>query len=193
MRGIRVNGVSTMIQKAGAATIADLYRIEEKAELVNGEIIIMSPASAGHNRASGKIYRSLLAYEEQTGNGFAFTDNVGFIVDLPHRQSFSPDASYYFGEFNEKEFIDGAPAFAVEVRSPDDFGPAAERAIAAKRADYFAAGTQVVWDVDMIREKAIRVYRAPAPDQPTIYAIGDIAEAEPALPGWKLPVADLLR
>jgi Uma2 family endonuclease len=182
-----------MIQKAGGATIADLYRVEEKAELVNGEIVIMSPASAGHGRASAKILQSLLAYEERSGCGFAFGDNVGFIVDLPHRQSFSPDAAYYFGEFNDDEFIDGAPAFAVEVRSPEDFGPVAERAIAAKRADYFAAGTQVVWDVDMIREKVIRVYRAAAPDQPAIYAIGDTAEAEPALPGWTLPMADLLR
>ena len=182
-----------MIQKAGGATIADLYRIEEKAELVNGEIIIMSPASAGHGRASGKILQSLLAYEERTGRGFAFGDNVGFLVDLPHRQSFSPDTAYFYGEFNDDEFVDGAPTFAVEVRSPEDFGPAAEEAMAAKRADYFAAGTQVVWDVDLLREKVIRVYRATAPATPTIYRPGDTAEAEPALPGWALPVADLLR
>jgi hypothetical protein len=34
--------------------------------------------------------------------------------------------------------------FAVEVRSEDDYGPAAEKALAAKRADDFAAGTRVV-------------------------------------------------
>jgi hypothetical protein len=45
----------------------------------------------------------------------------------------------------------------------------------------------------MIRDKVVRVYRASAPDQPTIYGDGEIAEAEPALPGWKLPVAELLR
>ena len=50
--------------------------------------------------------------------------------------------------------------------------------MAAKRTDYFAAGTQVVWDVDLIREKVIRVYRASAPEQPTIYRPGDSAEAE---------------
>ena len=181
-----------MIQRAGGATIADLYRVEEKAELVNGEIITMSPASAGHGRVSGRILRSLLAYEERTERGYAFGDNVGFIVELPHRQSFSPDAAYFFGEFNDDDFLHGAPAFAVEVRSPEDFGPAGERAIVAKRADYFAAGTQVVWDVDLIRDKVIRVYRAAAPDHPTIYRPGDTAEAEPALPGWTLAVNDLL-
>src|SRR6184192_2829556 len=122
-----------MIQAKPAATIADLYRVPEKAELVNGEIVIMSPASARHGRVSGRIYRSLLQYEETTGIGCAFPDNVGFVVDLPHRQSFSPDAAYLFAQFNEDEFIDGAPDFAAEVRSPEDFGPIAERALAAKR------------------------------------------------------------
>jgi len=182
-----------MIQAKGAATIADLYRVRAKAELVNGEIVIMSPASAGHGRVSGRIFQSLLEYEERTGQGYAFPDNVGFVVDLPHRQSFSPDAAYFFGPINDDEFVDGAPTFSAEVRSPEDFGPAAELALAAKRDDYFAAGTQVVWDVDMVREKVIRVYRATAPNEPAIYGVGDIAEAEPAVPGWTMPVENLTR
>jgi Uma2 family endonuclease len=182
-----------MIQSNRRATVADLNNVEEKAELVNGEIQIMSPASAGHGRWSGRIFQSLLQYEEQTGRGYAFPDNVGFLVSLPNRQSFSPDAAYFFGTINEHEFVDGAPDFAVEVRSPEDFGPLAEQTLAAKRADYFAAGTQVVWDVDMLRDKVIRVYRAAAPKEPTVYGVGDVADAEPALPGWKFAVAALLR
>lgn len=182
-----------MIQPRPAATIADLYGVDQKAELVSGEIVLMSPASAGHGRVSGKIFQSLLEYEERTGRGYAFPDNVGFIVDLPHRQSFSPDAAYFFGTINEQEFVDGPPAFAAEVRSPEDFGPAAEQSLAAKRADYFAAGTLVVWDVDTIRDKVVRVYRSTAPEEPTIYTAGDTAEAEPAVPGWTMPVTTLLR
>ena len=49
--------------------------------------------------------------------------------------------------------------FAVEVRSENDYGPEAELALARKRADYFAAGTQVVWDVDVLRTGEIRAYR----------------------------------
>ncbi len=183
-----------MIQTKGTATVADLYRVQEKAELINGEIVIMSPANTGHGRAAGYIYMSLVKYEELTGLGIAIPDNAGFLCDLPHRQSFSPDAAYFFGTYKEDEFIDGAPAFAAEVRSPEDFGPATEREMAAKRADYFAAGTQVVWDVDSLRARVIRVYRASAaPDEPTVYRVGDVAEAEPALPGWKLPVAEVNR
>lgn len=63
--------------------------------------------------------------------------------------------------------------------------------MAAKRADYFAAGTLVVWDVDLDSEWVVRVYRASDPLTPTIYKRGQLAEAEPALPGWTMPVDDL--
>jgi len=91
------------------------------------------------------------------------------------------------------DFVDGAPAFAVEVRSKDDFGAAAEREMAARRADYFSAGTPVVWDVDMLQEHVVRVYRASEPATPTIYRSGERAEAEPAVPGWSMAVDDLVR
>lgn len=64
--------------------------------------------------------------------------------------------------------------------------------MAAKRADYFAAGTKVVWDVDLLSEDVVRVYRSTSPDTPTVYRRGDTAEAEPAVPGWKMQVDDLL-
>jgi Uma2 family endonuclease len=77
------------------------------------------------------------------------------------------------------------------VRSEDDYGPAAEAEMAAKRRDYFAAGTQVVWDVDVLRSEGVNVYRATDPLNATVYRRGQIAEAEPAAPGWKMPVDDL--
>ena len=172
------------------ATVEDLYSVPEngKAELVNGEIVEMPPTGGVSGRASGKIYRSLDDYEQSTKSGYAFPDNVGFAVNLPHRKSFSPDAAFYRGELKGGEFLEGAPIFAVEVRSKNDYGEKAERAIAQKRADYFACGTVVFWDVDVLREKVVRVYRASDPDNPTIYRKGDLAEAEPALPNWRIPV-----
>ena len=132
-----------------------------------------------------KIYISLDAYVEKTGKGLAYPDNAAFIVNLPNRQSFSPDAAYYIGEEKGLKFLEGAPVFAVEVRSEGDYGDWAEQRIAAKRHDYFAAGTLVVWDVDILN-KLVRVYRASDSDHPVIYLSGAIAEAEPAVPGWTL-------
>lgn len=176
------------------ATIEDLYRVPEngKAELIDGEIVRMSPTGGVPGRSGGRIYMSLDDYERRTGRGYAFPDNVGFVVDLPHRGSFSPDAAFHPGPLQGGRFLDGAPIFAVEVRSESDYGEKAEREMAEKRADYFAAGTLVVWDVDVLRERVVRVYRADDPDRPTVYRSGDAAEAEPALPGWTMPVDDLL-
>ena len=112
-------------------------------------------------------------------------------VDLPNRGSFSPDVAYHVGEWTGMKFFNGAPVFAVEVRSEEDYGPKSEAATARKRSDYFAAGTLVGWDVDLLSADVVKVYRAGGPDKPTIYRRGDIAEAEPAVPNWSLPVNDL--
>jgi Uma2 family endonuclease len=173
------------------ATIEDLYKVEGKAELVNGEIILMSPTGQEPGYASREILFSLRQYERQTKRGYAVGDNVGFRVSLPRRKSFSPDASFYVGELKGMKFFKGAPVFAAEVRSEGDYGPKAEEAMARKRADYFAAGTQVVWDVDLLSETPVRVFRAADPENPAAYRRGETAEAEPALPGWTMPVDDL--
>jgi Uma2 family endonuclease len=172
------------------ATIEDLYKVEGKAELVNGEIILMSPTGFLPNYAAGEIFASLREYGKKQKRGRPLTDNAGFVVDLPHRKSFSPDVAFFSGEFTMK-FGEGAPIFAAEVRSSSDYGPRAERQMAQKRADYFAAGTLVVWDVDLLSEDVVRVYRSTDPSAPTVYKHGQVAEAEPALPGWTMPVDDL--
>lgn len=176
------------------ATIEDLYNAPEdgKAEIINGELVLMPPTGGVPGRAGGAIYVSLRDYERRTKSGYAFPDNVGFVVNLPHRRSFSPDAAFYKGELKGGLFLDGPPVFAVEVRSEGDYGPKAEAKMAEKRADYFAAGTLVVWDVDVLRGKLVRVYRANDPESPTIYREGQSAEAEPAVPGWTMPVEEFL-
>jgi Uma2 family endonuclease len=182
-----------MAEVRAGATIDDLYRVEGKAEIVHGELVLMSPTGFLPGRAGGAIFRSLALYEEATGLGYAFPDNVGFLVNLPHRKSFSPDAALYVGEPSGGKFLSGSPLFAAEVRSEDDYGPAAEKRLAAKRADYFAAGTRVVWDADVLRDELVRSYSADRPEEPRVFRRGDVADAEPALPGWSMPVDDLFK
>jgi Uma2 family endonuclease len=175
------------------ATVQDLYEIPEngKAEIINGEIVRIMPTGAMPSRAGGFIYASLLDHERRSRSGHAFPDNTGFIVNLPDRDSFSPDAAWYIGDVGSMKFLEGAPAFAVEVRSENDYGPKAERELAEKRRDYFAAGTLVVWDVDLLGDDVIRVYRYTEAETSTVYKRGDMAEAEPAVPGWRMAVDEL--
>jgi Uma2 family endonuclease len=176
-----------------SATLNDLARVADhgKAELVDGVIVTMSPTGFLPNYVAGEIYASLRDYARRTRAGYGIGDNAGFIVDLPHRQSFSPEAAFYTGKTTGMRFLEGAPIFAVEVRSENDYGRAAERDMADKRADYFTAGTLVVWDVDILSDEIVRVYRADTPTQPTIYRRGGQAEAEPAVPGWSIGVDEL--
>ena len=175
------------------ATIDDLYKVEGKAEIVNGEILIMSPTGSRPGYAGDVITSSLLNYSSQTEFGQAVGDNKAFMVNLPGRKSFSPDAAFYVGPDPGMKFFQGAPVFAVEVRSEGDYGLRAEQQMAAKRAEYFAAGTLVVWDVDLLSDDVVRVYRAGEPETAVIYRRGETAEAEPAVPGWTIPVNNLFR
>ena len=172
------------------ATIEDLYHTpnDGKYELVDGRLVHMSPTGARPGHVAVVIAFHLMLYQKETGRGIAFGDNVGFIVNLPRRRSFSPDAAYaYDAEIDSDDFVEGAPIFAVEVRSKGDYGRAMDAEYAAKRADYFAAGTRIVWDVNP-RAGVIEKYHSGSPDAPTIFRGGEIADAEPALPGWRVAV-----
>ena len=101
------------------ATIEDLYKVDGKAELVNGEIVLMSPTGGKPSMAARAIVLSLYEYERRTKSGYAVTDNAAFKVNLPHRKSFSPDAAFYEGGEPTMKFFEGAPVFAVESASPE--------------------------------------------------------------------------
>ena len=169
-----------------------LYRAEGKAEIVNGEIIKLMSTGDEPNTAAFNVAFSLKLYQRATSLGRAYTDNIGYLVNLPRRKSFSPDASFYAGPRSGMKFLQGAPLFAVEVRSENDYGAKAEQEITQKRRDYFAAGTEVVWDVDLLGEDVVKSYHRDNPDEPRIFRRNEIADAEPALPGWKMPVDELL-
>jgi Uma2 family endonuclease len=176
------------------ATLDDLYRVEGKAELIEGRIHSFMASGDLPSVVAFEIAVHLRAIAKASGCGVAYSDGIGYAVpELPSgRESFSPDASYHVGPrpANRMRFIEGAPVFAVEVRSENDYGEAAADQMAAKRADYFAAGTRVVWDVDPVTE-TVAVYRADAPLQPVVYRRGDVAEAEPAVPSWRMAVAEM--
>jgi Uma2 family endonuclease len=175
------------------ATLDDLLRTEDKAELINGTIVHCMPTGHRPGTIAFRIARKLADYADTQG-GVVHAHNVGYSVPelLSGREAFSPDCSYYTGPIpdDEMKFINGAPDFAVEVRSDGDYGVAAELDMSAKRADYFEAGTAVVWDVDPV-DKLVRKYLADGTMQE--FKSGDTADAVPAVPGWILSIDVLFR
>ena len=170
--------------------VQQLIEVEGKAEIVDGRVVESGPEGGKPSYAAGRIFLALSFYEESNG-GFAFGDNAGFLCDSPTRKSFSPDAAFYIGPEPEMGFLPVPPVFAVEVRSENDYGPQAEREMAQKRADYFAAGTLVVWDVDMQNEELVAKYTATEPMRAQVFRRGEECDAEPAVVGWKMVVDGL--
>ena len=105
-------------------------------------------------------------------------------TNLPHREAFGP--TRHIGPRMGCDFRRRAEA--VEVRSENDMAGLPEKMQEKRRPlcvrDAGCVGRLAQSDV-------IKVYRASDPDHPTIYRHGDIAEAEPAVPGWRMAVDDL--
>ena len=88
------------------ATIDDLYRVEGKAEIINGEIVHFMATGRMPIYAAGEIFVALRAHVRKVKlPGIAVPDNGGFHVDLTNRESFSPDASYYEGPNSGMKFF----------------------------------------------------------------------------------------
>ena len=174
------------------ATLADLVNTEGKAELINGRIITFPFNCVQEGRQKMKILRSLERYVSETGIGEACTGGMGFVLPEPlpsGRQSFCPDLSYLAEQprLHESGFVLGVPTFAVEFISR--YGPV-DYDWRQRIADYFAAGTSVVWEVrgwDAYIECHRRDSRKIQP-----FNCGDIADAEPAVPGWRFRVNELI-
>ena len=173
------------------ATLVDLMNTEGRAELIGGRIIPLPFLGFAPALVTGNILKQVDDYAEAVGRGYAFGSKLAYAIpELPSgRESFSPDVSYSTAPppANDMDFPEYSPDFAAEVRKQADDGPEAELCRAAKRADYFEAGTLVVWDVDPLA-RTITIFRAAAPTSPDVRAAGAEADAEPALPGWRVAV-----
>src|SRR5438105_14710901 len=133
------------------ATADDLMNTEGRAELIGGKVVRYMSVGVRPSVVAANIFMSLHGHARPRGHR-AFTDKLGYLVPelSSGRESFSPDTSYYDGPLPKDlmDFVQGPPTFGVEVRSKNSYSKRAEREMAAKRADYFEAGTRVVWDVD---------------------------------------------
>jgi Uma2 family endonuclease len=176
------------------ATLDDLTLMAEgwRAEIVHGKLEPLPMGCTRTARAGDYITTALSRYEQRTESGVAAGDKTIFEVKMRFRECFIPDSSYCLGVNAETLDRVGPPSLAVEIRSDTEYDLRAERGIEFKRKEYFEAGTLIVWDVDVLREGFIKSYHKDAPDEPTVFKRGDLAHAEPTLPGFRLDVEDMI-
>ena len=178
------------------ATMRDMMRVKGKAELVAGRIVVYPLMEMGPGLAKGEVIFSLDRHVEQSGlpdEVFGGSLAYGIPCLANGRESFCPDGSYYHGPRPDDpmSWMPGPPTFVLEVRRAVDDGPEFDPVRAAKRADYFEAGTRAIWDVDPFA-RFVALYLPPDSHTPSaVFTETDTAHAEPAVPGWRVAVADL--
>ncbi len=170
---------------------------DQPAEIVNGEVLLMSPNTRPPMDVAGPLYASLLSYTRQGSLG-KVTIETAFVLDADERTDWvhharQPDVAFVaqerIGPHNEKFGKAGpwrlAPDLAVEVISPTD----RYSDITQKIGDYLRYGVRVIILIDP-QTQTVRVITSDNPDGRTLHE-GDVLSGDPVLPGWSMPVAEL--
>ena len=122
---------------------------DEKAEFINGEIIMHSPVRLQHNAATGNIFRLLSTYVLTHQLGYVGHEKI--MVALT-RNDYEPDVCFFneakAAMFTPDQVLFPAPDLVVEVLS--DSTAANDRGV--KFEDYAAHGVVEYWIVDSVAE-----------------------------------------
>ena len=161
---------------------------QEKAEFINGEIVVHSPVKKKHNEVSSQLFCVLGTFVKKLKLGFTGIEKI--LIQLS-RNDYEPDICF-FGQEKAKDFTDDqvffpVPDFVVEVLSKST----EKRDRGIKFDDYERHGVLEYWIID--------------PDTETIeqYVLNEEGKYElkrkidngtiesVAIKGFKIPVAAL--
>jgi Uma2 family endonuclease len=118
---------------------------DQKAEFINGEIVIQSPVKLEHHRAASLLFNLLQNYVTLHGLGLVGYEKI--LISLT-RNDYEPDICFFSkskaDEFTQEQWQFPTPDFIVEVLSPstEDI----DRTI--KFEDYAEHGVKEYWIID---------------------------------------------
>ncbi len=175
----------------GSATIEDVLEVERRedllCELVEGVLVQKAPGFL-ESALAVCLAGPLVSFVRSHNRGIV-TGADGAVELLP-RLVRIPDVAFFRWDRMPGRRCPTAPIprlapnLAVEVLSPSN----TPGEMAVKRQEYFAAGVELVWEVDPAT-RTISVYTSPT--QAVILRTGDTLDGTPVLPGFTLPVHDL--
>ncbi len=179
----------TRTRRMTADEFFDDPEVPEFAELVDGEVHELTPAPPYHGWIGRAVVRALDAHVLPRQLGEVFGDGVPY--QLGEHTVRVPDVSCI-----RADRVPGppprrgawrlAPDLAVEVLSPSDTRSVLRR----KLADYFGAGTRLVWLVDP-DDRGVEVLTPDAAPR-WVDTTGSL-DGGSVLPDFRVPVAELFR
>ena len=163
---------------------------DRKFELINGELIEMSPTNYPHARLAGRLFRYFEDYAESRNLGEASVE-AGFYPANDRTTLLAPDVAFIrSGRQPDPEsftLVGFMPDLAVEIKSPSNTMAELRR----KALIYLDNGAQLVWIVNPMKRIA-EVCRLDE-DQLKIETVGTDGklDGEDVLPGFELPLRQL--
>ncbi|MEM1061786.1 MAG: Uma2 family endonuclease [Planctomycetota bacterium] len=177
-----------MTPPPGTATEADITAAERQGplcELVDG-VLVEKAVSAKSSKVALLLGALLVNFVMPRKLGFLLTSD-GF-VRLPGLGSWrAPDVAFYRGGddvLDTAAYPEIAPALAIEILSPGN----TPGEMLKKTAEYFAAGTELVWIIDP-QTRTATVHTAP--DEATRVEPDGVLDGDDVLPGFRVTLADL--
>lgn len=173
-------------------TAEELFELPDdgyRYELVDGDLLRMTPAGGEHGVVTARVGHVLQEYVDTHGGGVCCGAETGFILRRTPDVVRAPDAAFVSRERVPKSgipksFWPFAPDLAVEVPSPNDrFSD-----VHLKIAEYFAAGTRLVWIVEPATRR-VHVHRSPH-DVQVVEEDGELI-GDDVLPGFRCAVRRL--
>ena len=159
-------------------------------ELIRGELVELPQPGVLHGFISARVASALHDFIMEHNLGIVIAP-AGFVIEVGPDTVRGPDVAFIsFDRLPDGDlpigFLRTAPNIAVEVLSPSD----RPGAVNAKIRAWLDAGAELVWTLRP-PTKTVRISRPNAED--VTLTERDILDAEPVLPGFTVPVADLFR
>lgn len=181
---------STTETQPASLTGKDLWEMGDigRCELIEGELVKMSPTKPKHGRIESRIDRILAAFVEENDLGEVQVGEVGIYTRRDPDTVRGADVLFIsherLAQATPDDFLDVPPELVVEILSPND------RWIEVKKKlrEYFDVGVDVVLLVNP-EESRVSVYRSLTDIQE--FAYDDELIVDDVVPGLSVPLARL--
>ena len=184
--------MTTVTTASPPMTAEELLRMPDdgfRYELIEGELIKMTPAGHEHGGIAANLSTPLDQHVRANKLGKVYIADAGFKLASDPDSVRAADVAFVSRDRVEavgrgKGFWPGAPDLAVEVISPNDLYTDVEQ----KVFHWLTAGTRMVIVVNP-RRRSATVYRSV--DEVEVLSEDDTIDGGDVVPGWTMSVRDL--